>query len=114
MIAHPIEPNLKAIFQSIEQTGVHHLGNRVFARGAAGFVRLGHAARIVDQNRDDVLLGTQGGNAESGVPQHEQQQASEQRLQNPNDGFTRTRHSGRARRLLPYQVPQHHGCGQHP
>ena len=68
-----------------------------------------HAARIVHQNRHHVLLGAEGGDAERGVPEQEQDEGDQAAFEQP-DG--QRAGSGEHAMIAAYVPEKHSGSGQ--
>ena len=80
----PVEPDLKLLLQSCQHAVLQRLFRRSFPRKLAVAVGNRHAARIIEHNRDYVLLRRQLGHGDRGLPKQHQHGGDEQRLQQPD------------------------------
>ena len=80
----PVDANLKFLLQLVEHAAFQRLDRLRFPRRAA-VVGDGHAARIVHQHGDDVLLRPQLRHQDRRLPQQEQNQRRQRKLQQPDD-----------------------------
>jgi hypothetical protein len=85
LLAGAVQADLKLLLQLFEETSIQRFHCLLAARGTVLGKR--HALRIIEDHRNDVLLGFEGGNAESRLPEHDQQQCEQQALQDPNRGL---------------------------
>ncbi len=84
-LKRPVEIGQDSVLQGVD--GLSLAGDAVLGYS--------HAARIVDQHGDDVLLRLQLGDGDRGLPQQDQHERSQEGLQSPDDPGSPTAHDGR-------------------
>ena len=78
-----VQTNLEFLAQRVQYAVLERFHRPHLPRRA--FVRNGHAARIVHQHGDDVLLRLQFGDADRRLPQQQEQHRHQRALQQPDD-----------------------------
>ena len=102
-----VRPDLKFLLQFREQIVIQ----QVFRALQPLFAVVGdsHAARVIHQNRHDVLLRTQTGDTDGRLPEHEQHQRNKRRLSQPDQGGTGIGQDTAPLPDVPEKSARHHG-----